>query len=133
MVQAWFILAGKNSSASPVVESPKLGQVMTDDRPLFKWNIFHSPESKPGEKMRLDVKINRSGAGEPEVTQVHLIDSKASSYKFGDKTAVKEFNGPEKLTPGDYILSVIYREVDDFGGIELKRTSATKVPFSVNP
>lgn len=133
MVQAWFILTDKNSSASPVVNSPKSGQALSDDRPLFKWNAFRSPEFKQGEKTRIDVKFNIARGDEPEVSQVRMIDSNATSYRFGDKTGVKEFNGPEKLAQGDYMLSIVYREVEDFGGLQLKRTSSTKVPFTIKP
>lgn len=131
MVQAWFILADKNSSASPVVLTPKLGQASTDPQPLFKWNAFHSPEYKKREKTRIDVKVNQAGGDEPEVSQVRMIDSKATSCRFDDKSSVKEFNSPEKLPVGSYMFSLVYREVEDFGGLQLKRTSSTKVPFSI--
>lgn len=133
LVQGWFILADKNSSASPVVTSPKVGQAFSDDQPLFKWNAFASPEHKPGEKTRIDVRVNRAGGDEPEVVQVRLIDSKATAYKYGDKAAVKEFNGPERLSAGDYMASITYREAEEFGGLQIRRTSSTKVPFSVKP
>ncbi len=133
MVQAWFILTDKNSSASPVVNSPKPGQVSSDDRPLFKWKAFHSPEFKQGENTRIALKVNRVAGDETEVSSVRLIDSKATSYRFGDTSGVKDFNGPERLVPGDYMMYIVYREVEDFGGIQLKRASSTKVPFSVKP
>lgn len=131
MVQAWFIMADKNSSASPVVTSPKLGQIFTDPRPLFKWNVFLSPEYKVGENVRLDVRVNQAGGDELKITQVRLTNTKADSYRFGDRNFVKNFEGPEHLPIGDYSLSVVYREIEMFGGLQLKRSSSTKVPFSI--
>lgn len=88
--------------------------------------------NKPIESFRTD-RVNRAGGDEPEVVQVRLIGSKATAYKYGDKAAVKEFNGPERLSAGDYMASITYREAEEFGGLQIRRTSSTKVPFSVKP
>ncbi len=131
MVQAWFIFANKNSSATPIINNPKSAQTLSDGRPVFSWNSFLSPEYKQGEEIRIDVRVNRAGGDEPKVAQFRMIDSKATSYKFGDATAVKIINGPDQLTIGDYSISLTYREIEKFGGLQLKRTSSTKVPFTI--
>jgi hypothetical protein len=130
-IQGWFILANKNSSASPVVIAPKVGQVFVDDQPLFKWTAFHSPEYKSGENVNIAMRISQAVDQEPEVAYWRMKDPKSSSYKFGDKSAAKEFRGPSSLSPGDYQLTLTYRETEMFGDLQIRRASSTKIPFSV--
>lgn len=131
MVQAWLILADKNSSSSPVVTEPALKQIFTTNQPVFKWRKFVSPEFKQNEASRISIRVTKTDSEETEVSQVRLKDSKATSLKFGDSNAVVEVNGPDQLSTGDYYFNIAYREVENFGGFQIRRTSSTKVPFSV--
>lgn len=132
-VQGWFILANKNSSASPVMTAPKVNQVFTDDQPLFKWRAFQSPEYKAGEAVNIAMRVSQAIDQEPEVAYWRLKDPKSASFKFGDKGATKEFRGPTSLSPGDYHLNITYRETEEFGDLKIRRASSTKIPFSVRP
>lgn len=133
LVQGWFILTNKNSSASPVVTVPKINQIFTEDQPLFKWMAFRSPEHQANERSQIGIRVNRDGAQEMKNAQWRLKDPQATSYKYGDKNAAKDFRGPSSLIPGDYQLYLTYREMEEFGDLQIRRSSATKIPFSVRP
>jgi hypothetical protein len=77
------------------------------------------------------MRISQAVDQEPEVAYWRMKDPKSSSYKFGDKSAAKEFRGPSSLSPGDYQLTLTYRETEMFGDLQIRRASSTKIPFSV--
>jgi hypothetical protein len=63
-----------------------------------------------------------------------LKDPKATSYKFGDRSSTEyDVNGPSSLVPGDYQFHITYREAEKFGDLQIRRSSSTKVPFSIKP
>jgi hypothetical protein len=132
-VQGWFILANKNASANPVVLAPKMNQVFSDNQPLFRWNQYLSPEFKPGESVRVGLRISQAGGDEPGVAQIRLKDPKAAFYKYGDRGVTDDFRGPTSLVPGDYQFHITYREAEKFGDLQIRRSSSTKIPFSVKP
>ena len=129
--QGWFVLANKNSSANPVVLSPSANQLFADGKPQFNWNQFQSPEYQAGERLRVGVKISQAGGEEEDIAGLTLADRQATSYKYGDKSVTEEFNGPDQLASGNYNFRLFCRETERFGEFMIRRTSSTKVPFSV--
>lgn len=131
MVQGWFLLGEANSSASPAVMSPKVNQAYSTGRPTFHWHEFHSPQAKPDEYVKLSFKVTREGENsDVELADVEL-DPKATSFKFGDKSQAKEYEGLLSLNPGQYHFAIGYQERTRFGDLTISRVSSTKIPFLI--
>lgn len=131
LIQGWFILSNKNATTSPNVISPQVNQVFGNGQPQFTWQQFQSPELQPGERSRVGLKIVKANDNQDDVASVNLLNRKATSYKFGDKVDTEEYEGPSELDAGHYYLRLLYRETEEFGPMLIRRTSVTKVPFSV--
>jgi hypothetical protein len=132
LLQGWFILSNKNASTSPVVLAPQVNQVYNNGLPQFSWSPFQSPEFLPSERSRVHLKVTKANSEEDDVAEASLSDRKATTYKFGDKSVTDEFEGPAELPSGHYYFRLLYRETEEFGPMLIRRTSVTKVPFSVN-
>jgi hypothetical protein len=127
--EAWFVMHGLESSASPVVESPQTSASLADANPLVSWVPFRSPEYALFEDRTMNVWVSRDDApgwnwsfwtGEP---------GELGAVRIGAHPGAAQ----TKLAPGDYWLAVTAGEIRQFGPVRLDRGSQTAMPFHVVP
>jgi hypothetical protein len=137
-LDGWFLITQGESSASPLVKSPRPGEVL-GPKPKLTFVNFRSPEYRPFENRELDVEIDQDDAGAlPEETrsatafEVLLENPQLEELVVGPHPAA-ESPRLEALSRGRYRLQLTYREQRQLGPITLTRDSSTSVPFSVRP
>lgn len=135
LVQGWFFISNENSSASPVIKTPISQQVYRTDQPTFVWKKFVSPERSAEDRVKVGMKVSREDDKNYEdlIVVNYDLDSekKELSFRVGERTSVKEYQGLSRLTSGNYFLTIGYRELHNYGDLWVGRVSSSKVPFIV--
>jgi len=123
----WFIVSDLLSTASPVLESPAVGETVTTSNPVLHWQDFHSPEYKPNERRFAGVSVGHPGGTWPTVWDLWEADPSRVSAVVGGESGWPQLI----LEDGAYYCTVSYQEQHVFGPIKLRRDSRTTRRFFV--
>ncbi len=128
---AWFPLDHLESSASPNLREPEVGQTYTQGNPEVRWDDFRSPEYQSSERRIAVVSVGQlSGPNHTwnGVWNLAVHDPTLTSTVIG---TVPDASGVDHLVDGKYWLSLTYYEQRMFGDMKLRRGSRTARPFFV--
>lgn len=124
-VNGWFVLGrDMNSTATPLVHIPHMGQTFESKTPLFRFKNFKSPQYQGDEIRMRDLLVSRIDPPDYEFKEV-WEDSELHPHR--EKAKVRT-----PLPNGRYVLYLQYRERKLFGDLNLDRTSYRVVPFRIN-
>lgn len=130
----WFIVDNNmTASASSELLVPSNNQTFKTGNPTFKWTSYYSPEYKSYEKRILWIganKIESSGHEKIEKWSFYLENpsiQQASVGKEGDFSDTHQHS----LENGNYLLQLNYRELRQFGDIEIGRYTTMNRSFKI--
>jgi len=127
----WFVLSGVTSTASPVVNSPAVGETFTTANPTLNWDDFRSPQYQAHERRTINVHVSQITSQAPgwrEAWGVYQQDPTATETTIGVDPLGR---GDSKLEAGEYWLNITYLETHMFGPIKLRRASRVARSFYV--
>jgi hypothetical protein len=133
VTEGWFLLDSSfNSSASPVVHSPSMGEVFQTPNPVLKWDDFRSPEYQNHQRRVLWTGVYEAATPDSEWVEkwsYYQEDPQLTELAVG--TQGPESTGGDALEPGRYVSVVQYVERERFGDLVISRDSTVTRPFFV--
>ena len=128
----WFLIDDElNSSATPDVATPAIGETFQTGNPTFRWTDFRSPQYRACERRSVWLGVSR--AEPPNYDWDEKWSFWADAPSFEDISVGSSSNGTSigKLDAGRYIFVIDFHERRWFGDIQIGRDSVTTRPFSV--
>ena len=135
VTDGWFLVDPElNSSDSPILLTPAVGQTLHTSTPLLSWQDFHSPEYQASEGRNLWTGIFSS-----ELPNYDWNEQWTFYQKDPDLTQITvgaQMDGAvgvSTLKPGRYVAAIAFVERRMFGDLILARESVTTRTFFVKP
>jgi len=127
-VLGWFVLSDLEADSSPIVTSPRSGEVLNSASPEVTWENWYSSHYRTDERRSAFLGIRAVNAqGEwTDAWETFWSNDIPTSARVGDGG-----NGVPSLVNGDYVAVLNIREAYRFGDIRMRREGSRLVPFKV--